>query len=389
MEEDQSYSAESLRGRKPLTKSRSSLDDLPAAAKPPSECLTTARAAHSARNLRGSLSPPAASTFTPPLDPSTPVNAFGWVGRVDAKSRAREAGREVKWLEMSANFREFRKAHGGLFLRRVLKGIPDSMRARSWLFLLNNKSERIERAMEPVQGTVSVDRRRLRYERWLGKVTRQSRPIIEPELISGLAIISKETVIQLLTAFHKGQATVPYVAAEGIFASILLAYMDEVKAFTAFLYLLSGPKRLAKNYYDNEIVAGITEVWLVLVKLKNVPMYERLEKLGVDHMEYMKIWLRTVFLTTQFPLPLRLMLFDRFIAYGTRAIFSFGLILLHLLADRPEMQSAASAVAILKEPTPLFGSLDWEKVLAKGDSEFISKTVYGGLFTGAKIYRIP
>jgi hypothetical protein len=276
---------------------------------------------------------------------------------------------------MCQNFRQFRRAHSGVFLRRVLKGIPDSVRSRAWLYLLDPKSERLD--WETGSPNHQLQQR---FDDWTQKADTE---IGEAESIPGLAISGNNA--RILQLFHNGQPSVAFQPAEGLFASILLAYMDEVKAFDAFLHLMAGPKRMAKNYFDPETIKNLAKVWETILRRRKPAAFARMKRRQVRHEDYVSVWLTTAFLKAELPPGCRLRVFDRFLAFGARAIFSLGLSLVDFVTDLP----AETIVDMLVKPTQLVPERQWERILSHTTTDWIPKTEYKKVFRELRVLRIP
>jgi hypothetical protein len=207
-----------------------------------------------------------------------------------------------------------------------------------------------------------------------------------PEMIPGLTIANPESVNKILQIFHNGLSRVPFSPGEGVFAGILVAYMDDVRAFDAFLHLMAGPKRMALHYFDTAIVHDLCEVWDQLLLAKRPQVHSQFRLMGVRHEGYLTVWLRTAFLKADISPGCRLKLFDRFVAYGTRALFSFGLTLVDLAK---KIQSPDELVEVLANPSQLVEDGKWDRVLVRSNRDWVTKTEYKEMFKRADVPRIP
>jgi hypothetical protein len=99
----------------------------------------------------------------------------------------------------------------------------------------------------------------------------------------------------------------------------------------------------------------------------------RLERLRINTVDYMTEWLQTAFLKIEFPKEIHLRVFDRFVAYGTRTLFSLGLVILVFVEDKLKVADTRGALDMLRNPVPEPGFRNVKDLLTCLDSFNVSK----------------
>jgi hypothetical protein len=106
-------------------------------------------------------------------------------------------------------------------------------------------------------------------------------------------------------------------------------------------------------------------------------------------MLYTPAWFLTGFQTMQFPPPFRLRLFDRQIAFGSRALLSFGLAIVNVGKPYLTSKGAEVCIPLLQNPMGLPEFQDWRAMMKRFDDNFLSKSEYSSLFKAAKVKEFP
>jgi hypothetical protein len=163
----------------------------------------------------------------------------------------------------------------------------------------------------------------------------------------------------------------------GYIASLLLRYLPAWKAFTALLYIMESSKRRASNYFHDTSLAKLAEVWDQVLSKKASTVHEKLGALKVEHKEYLTPWLQTAFLKTTFAVKLKLRVFDRFVNFGTPALFSFGLVIVHQVNQGIlNTKHPHDCVRLLQDPSNSSSFQSVPPVLKKLNSLWIQKKDY-------------
>jgi hypothetical protein len=164
----------------------------------------------------------------------------------------------------------------------------------------------------------------------------------------------------------------------GYIASLLLAYMPDGRAFTAYLHVMTGKKKAARDFFIPIRLQGLIRAWDYLLGKKLPDVKNRIEDVGITTDEYFPDWVQSAFLAPQFHPTLKLRLFDRFVAFGPRALLSFGIVIM-MVVRAILSASKESLLRRIKDPADdaSFANCRW--VMEKMDRYLITKTEYAKL----------
>lgn len=159
----------------------------------------------------------------------------------EAKARSIEMERVKKWLKMTAKW-EDRKTRDVL-QKRVFKGIPDKMRSRVWVKLLNveatmEQNRNVYASMLKLARAWSTEARQIDSD-----VNRQFR---EHWIYRERYSIKQKSLFNVLTAYSMYNSEVGYCQGMSGVAGVLLMYMNEEEAFWALCTILAD-KRFAMH----------------------------------------------------------------------------------------------------------------------------------------------
>lgn len=310
-------------------------------------------------------------------------NGKGLVGPVLKKDKERAK----KWDKMFRNWKTFRKTKQKVVLdMRVIKGIPDTLRGQAWLYIVHAESVDMDRK----KGDKAGDRRKKRYDHYFKKADRET-----PEPLTIAALPPKdqdpEALGKLLRAYLNADPEVTYSPLMGYIASLLLGYLPTYLAYYAYLTLMTSTKHKVHNYFKDTEVQEITRVWDVLVQQRLPEVGPKFLELFVDHKDYFPTWLQTAFLDVPCSPAIRLRIFDRLVKFGTRSLFSFGLVVVTLAT--PKLRGLAKkedVVAVLMHPAGEGRLANWQEVIKLYDQLFLSKKKFTALLSSAKCtLRLP
>jgi hypothetical protein len=288
--------------------------------------------------------------------------------------RRKLASREQKWQAMFHKFTNFRHKKAATFQGRIMKWIPNSVRGKAWLYIVHPDSVQWDDAAR-----ASKDSRRSRFMRWMQKGELPNPP---PAAIPGLAPVKEDTTGDDLANIVRAllgsdPSKMPYSPNVGYIASLFLGYLPAWRAFTAVLYLFTSSKHRVSNYFHVAQVGEIAKVWERALLKHAAAIQRKFNGLEVQHVDYLTDWLQTAFLKIEFAPELRLRIFDRFIKFGTPALLSFGIVIVHALNEKLQTAADREAVlALLKNPSgaEFFSNLD--TVIKKLDSVWVRKKDY-------------
>lgn len=276
---------------------------------------------------------------------------------------------------MFAKFTWYRKKKEATFQGRIMKGIPNDLRGKAWLYIIHPDSAGFDEGAK-----ASKDSRKSRYARWLKKAPQTLSP--PPFAVPGLAPLPEDStpddlsnIIVALLAVEPNK--LEYSPNIGYVPSLLLGYLPVWKAFTAFLYLMTSSKHRGTNYFRDPSLSKLAKVWDQVLLKKGSAVHRKLLALGVEHKEYLTTWCQTAFLKADFQPELKLRIFDRFVKFGSPALFSFGLVIVNLISKSIlDTTGKEECVRLLLDPsgTPPFQTVP--PVVKKLDSFWIRKADY-------------
>jgi hypothetical protein len=299
----------------------------------------------------------------------------------------KEREREVKWLAMlgsdrpgSTHFKTFRKTHRAVFERRVMKGIPDSMRSRAWLLILDKAWEThpkrpsvnhfFKTGVPPCDAVIHAD---------------IPRTMPHVEMFSLLSV--RESLYRVLRAYSNADAELGYYQGMAFPAAMLLSYMPEPHAFWAFYHLMNGQGHTLRTYYVHDFVnlKQLNKVWDLMIQVRYKAIHKNLHTLDIDPMVYTPSWFLTGFLNIGFPPVFRLRAFDRVVAFGTRALLSLGLAVVSLLKKELATPDMEVIIPLLQNPYRGKRLQDWHNIVEKWDKLFLTKAELAKFFKKAGV----
>jgi hypothetical protein len=176
-----------------------------------------------------------------------------------------------------------------------------------------------------------------------------------------------------------------------VYAALLLGYMDEGPAYWSFYHLLCGPKHKLSEFFVDDFLQLrlLNVVWDKILEIRFPKVHANLKRLKVEPMTYTPNWFLTAFQVLPFPNVFRLRVFDRYAAFGTRALLSLGIAIIKVIKADLEIVGAAKAAALLQNPATHPMLQDWRKLVRKWDRAFLSPSQYKSYFEKARVTFFP
>jgi hypothetical protein len=100
---------------------------------------------------------------------------------------------------------------------------------------------------------------------------------------------------------------------------------------------------------------------------------------------YTPNWFLSAFMAVEFKPEVRLMIFDRFVTFGCRALVSFALVIIARNRDDLARKPIGDCLTILQKPEKCERLTDWRAMTAKFDKVFLSEREYNALFKRANL----
>jgi hypothetical protein len=341
---------------------------------------------HQFRRSKMSSGIPALAAST--TSPTVRADRYGWklssdvISEEERRLRQLESEQELRnedrWRRMLGSWDNVLAHDPGKIEAAVMKGIPDCVRSRAWPLILDPRYESAQRQKvaaiccqdrPPSCATIDVD-----LKRTLPKMVMFSQTDV------------LEALRHILHAYAVMDTECGYVQGMAYPAAMLLSYMDEERAFWSFMGLMMLKFQLRRLYSNAfEGLNFLNTVWENLLEEKYRRVAQNLNALKVVPNLYTPNWFLTAFMAVEFRPEIRLAIFDRFVAFGCRALVSFALVIIarnrHELARKP----IRDCLAILQRPDKCERLMDWRALMAKFDKLFLSEKEYNALFKRANL----
>jgi hypothetical protein len=122
-----------------------------------------------------------------------------------------------------------------------------------------------------------------------------------------------------------------------------------------------------REYYLNGFawLKEVARVWEVILAVRFPAVAANLANLGDDPMTYVAQWFLTGFQALQFPPVFKLRLFDRFVAFGTRALLSLGIAIVDAARDTLETAAMHSVTKCLQDPGNIPKFKNWRNIIKR------------------------
>jgi hypothetical protein len=201
----------------------------------------------------------------------------------------------------------------------------------------------------------------------------------------------RESLYNILRAYSNADPELGYYQGMAFPAALLLCYMFPARAFWAFYHLMNGRGHMFRNYYVHDFVnlKLLNRVWDVALRTRYKTIHANLKKLEIEPIVYTPSWFLTGFLRVGFPPVLRLRIFDRVVAFGTRALLSLGLACISLLKKDLMGSEMELVIPFLQNPSRSEGLKDWRRIIKKWNKVFISRTECTTFFRKAAVEEFP
>jgi hypothetical protein len=334
--------------------------------------------------------PPATiGAHAPAAPPATPEHL--------AAELALEREQELRWIQLmgseldprtgqsSGHFRQCRKDEPSVFESMVVRGVPDACRGRVWYELLDSKAE---------PGAAN----RSTVERLFTRAVPSCDRAIQLDVIRAIPEVAmcsvnshRITLYRILRAYSNADREIGYAPGMSFYAALFVSYMDETNAFWAFWQLMRGNKHEIGRFFSDESgkLKLLNKVWLALLTKRYPKVAWHFRRIHLRPILYTPGWFPTGFQALQLRPRLRLTFFDRQIAFGTRALLSFGLTIVGALKTALETESLETCLRMLLEPATVPELQDWRGLLVQLDHNWLSNPELTAGFKAAQVKEFP
>jgi hypothetical protein len=283
------------------------------------------------------------------------------------------------WGRLTTDFGLLRKSKEAKFGQMVMNGIPDGLRSRVWELIIDPDGAQREgmdshffrRVPPPAEAIRTAIRQAL-----------DQMPISQAEKPK-----LQEPVYRVLHAYTCCDSQLGYVQGMEVYPALLLSKMDEDRAFRCLCRLMRDTKHSLREFFVSDFakLRSLNIVWDNIIRSKFPKIHANLKRLHIDHMTYTSKWFLTAFLTLRFPPKFKLRIFDRYAAFGMRALLSLGITMIGELTTALETGDQEMVLGVLLNPMAHRKPRDWRKLIDKCDKAFLSERRYEKLFKMAGV----
>jgi hypothetical protein len=321
---------------------------------------------------------------SPPEELTARVDRYGWrsvsatSGADSDEQTAIEARREKKWLVMTSHWNDFFRRHIAKIHERVRKGIPDRLRGRAWRLILDP---------DPPADRPSLDALIALGDPACLRVIDADVPRTMPGHAMFEAAALRLSLRRVLHAYANHDPELGYVQGMGFIAAMLLSYLDEPQTLWCFAAVMNGQalqhRRLFLAGFSG--LLSLNKAWENLLQSKYPRIAEHFKQIELEPLLYTTGWFLTGFMGLNLHPEIRMRLFDRFIMFGYRALFSFGLLIISSAKVVFLTACAIDCMEALQKPEESPMMNDWRQVIAKYDKKWISVKEYDGCLKKAGV----
>ncbi|KXJ78939.1 hypothetical protein RP20_CCG002971 [Aedes albopictus] len=243
-----------------------------------------------------------------------------------ARRKQIEVERTKKWLKMMKNWSSAETKER--LQRRVMKGIPDRLRAAIWKLFLNLD--------QTLKENVGVYEKMLKFARQYSPDIRQIDFDVNRQFRNHINYrerysVKQQSLFRVLAAYSMYNMEVGYCQGMSTVAGVLLMYFDEEDTFWALNALLSNERYAMHGLY----VEGFPKLMRFLqhhdkILTKCMPKVKKhLDKHGVDSVLYSLKWFFVIFIE-RIPFSLCLRVWDIYMLYGERVLTAMAYTILKI-----------------------------------------------------------
>jgi hypothetical protein len=255
--------------------------------------------------------------------------------------------------------------------RCMFNGVPDSDRGKVWFKFLCPG------------GKIDLPQRLVPLDCWkdIENDLYRTMPRVM-EFHNEAKIASLRRVLRALSNYNR---ELNYVQGMSSVAAHLLLYMTEDRAFSCLVKLMADPAfhfRIAFQVTPNSY-KQVYSLWEWVLKKKFPDVSNHFQKVNVNSYEYGSNWFVTSFLNSHLPNFLRLLVFDRILAFGFRAVLSFALVVIAVLKVKLLTLDYNGILELLRD----FDNekIDCEQWVSKYNELWIADKVYARARTETKV----
>lgn len=198
----------------------------------------------------------------------------------------------------------------------------------------------------------------------------------------------KKSLRNVLAAYSVIDKELGYTQGMAFLAGILLFYMDECSAFNSFCILMLSQRFRLREYFIQGFpkVIQMNNIWQIALKEYFPEIYRKLNSHKVDPIIYTLGWWMTAFTCFQFNTDILLLIFDRYLLFGSSSLISFGLTIIGIYYDYLISSSIDDVISLLQNPCNYSKINDIKYVKNLWNKKyFISKKMFKKIMKKVKI----
>ena len=302
------------------------------------------------------------------------------------KESEKESERMRKWQQMFAK-NEFKKLG-----ERVKKGIPDAFRSLAYQRILLGKvytQKELDRKpdVSSLYPDIPESEWKESHSCWSTIEVDLDRTMPDSTLFSEQS--RKNSLRNILKAYSCEDEELGYTQGMGFHAAMFLTYMEEKAAYLCFKAMMKSFG--VRNFFLPGFprLGELGKVWKVVFQKKYKKIYNRFERDNIDVMMYIPQWFLSAYMNQQFEPILRLRIFDRYVAYKSAALLSFGLVIISRHKEEFLNQGMEVVVPLLQRPSSSPKFKDWRYIIKKWDQHWITHSEYVSFCKKAKVEYFP
>lgn len=320
-----------------------------------------------------------------PTEQNTKTDRYGYIiessitksdkeRKIESKESKKERERELKWINMLKDWDNVPKA---VKERRILKGIPDGVRAAAWKRILDPKG-----ALNP-----EVYQTRESIETYYNMGRQECCNTIDVDLnrtMPKVQLFKDQRVIdslkKILYAYTNADPECGYTQGMGLYVGFLLLYMDELSSFWCFYAICKKKPYRIRSFFSPGFprLREFEQVWNIVVQDKYPKVKKHLDEINYTDIQlgFITGWFLVFFLDSSFPPQMKLRIFDRYVGFGQMTMLSFGLVVISIHKTELMTQGIEDVQMIMNKPADSPKMKDWRKVLKVWDKKWIGKKEY-------------
>ena len=306
------------------------------------------------------------------------MSKFSWNFLIE--NRQNIGTKAYKWLDLISRMKLGISKSASKFQEKALRGIPDSIRCVVWQAIL-----------DPFR---FFNKETINLQSFADCADPQKIKLIENDIGRTLVNIPKykseegrQSLKKVLAAYAGVDKELGYAQGMAFPAAMLLLYLDETNAFLCFYQLMLSPRFGIREVYMGSFnrINNLNVVWDNLLNRQFPNLHQILNEAGIEPIMYTTGWWMAAFSNINLPLEIMLLIFDRFLIFGSPALLSFGLTIVGLSIDAMISKPVDVIVSILQTPTPYIKDYTVKEIKTKWNNYWLTKKEYKKILSIAQI----